>query len=183
MDLSAAIADLEKARASHDKQQRDIDRLMGELGKKSFLAQANLKKIVEKFREQSNVVIQVAMATAFQGWSEQAAELQVLRADKANRNLRGPGFWKLDKVNCEAVLKNLTTDFLRLALIHREEVTKLLAEHDELVRRMQTEMEAVVEPVVPATKLTGASEAVEEEDDEETADEQEPSIVNVLNED
>jgi hypothetical protein len=37
---------------------------MGELGKKSFLAQANLKKIVEKFQEQKNVAIQVATATA-----------------------------------------------------------------------------------------------------------------------
>jgi hypothetical protein len=39
---------------------------MGELGKKSFLAQANLKWIVEKFREQMNVAIQVAIATALQ---------------------------------------------------------------------------------------------------------------------
>jgi hypothetical protein len=76
------------------------------------LAQANLKKIVEKFREQTNAAIQVATATALREWSEQAVELQVLRADKANRDLRGPGFWKLDKANCEAVQKNLTTDFM-----------------------------------------------------------------------
>jgi hypothetical protein len=54
----------------------------------------------------------------------------------------------LDRATCEEIQKNLTTDFLRLALIHREEVTKLLGEHDALVRRMQTEMEAIVEPVV-----------------------------------
>jgi hypothetical protein len=45
------------------------------------------------------VAIQAATATALQGWAEQAAELQVLQADKANRELRGPGFWKLDKAN------------------------------------------------------------------------------------
>jgi hypothetical protein len=106
--------------------------------------------------------------------------LHVLRLDKANRDLHGPVFWKFDKANCEAVQKNLTTDFLRIALAHREEVRKLLAEHDKLVRRMQTEMEIVAEPVVPATPPTGASE---EEDNEETADEQGPSILNVLNED
>jgi hypothetical protein len=60
-----------------------------------------------------------------QKWSKQAAELQVLRADKANRELHGPGFWKLDQANCDAVQKNLTTDFLRIALAHRE-VAKLL---------------------------------------------------------
>jgi hypothetical protein len=70
-------------------------------------------------------------------------------------------------------------DFLCLALIHREEVTKLLREHDALVRRMQTEMQAVAEPVVRVSQQT---EAAEEEDDEETANEQEPSILNILNE-
>jgi hypothetical protein len=67
-----------------------------------------------------------------------------------------------------------------LALIHREEVTKLLGEHDELVQRMETEMEAVAEPVRLASQPT---EGAEEADDKETADEQEPSILNVLNED
>jgi hypothetical protein len=89
----------------------------------------------------------------------------------------------LDKANRKAVQKNLITDFLRIALVHRVEVTKLLAEHEELVWRMQTEMEAIAEPVVPSTQPTGASAAAEEEDDGETADEQEPSILNVLNED
>jgi chromosome segregation ATPase len=74
MELSMAVADLKKARTNQDTQQREIDCQMGELGKKSFLAQANLKKIVEKFREKTNVVIQIATATALQGWSEQAAD-------------------------------------------------------------------------------------------------------------
>jgi hypothetical protein len=74
----------------------------------------------------------------------------VLRVDKANRELRGPGFWKLDKANCEAVQKNLTTDFLWIALIHREEMTKLLEQHEEHVQTMNAEMEAVAELVVPA---------------------------------
>jgi hypothetical protein len=86
----------------------------------------------------------------------------------------------LDESNCEAIQKNLTTNFLRLALSHREEVTKLLEEHDALVWRMQTKMETVAEPVVPTSQPT---EAAEEDDYEETANEQEPSILNVLNED
>jgi hypothetical protein len=103
MELSVATKDLKRVRANYDAQQREIDRLMGELGKKMELVQANPKRIVEKFREQTNAAIQVATATALQGWAEQAAELQVLRADKANRDLQGPGFCKLDEANCEAV--------------------------------------------------------------------------------
>jgi hypothetical protein len=60
---------------------------------------------------------------------------------------------------------------MRIALSHREEVTKLLVEQKELVRKMQTEMEAVAEPVVPTTQPTEAAEAVEEDNDEEFADE------------
>jgi hypothetical protein len=57
MELSVAVEDLKKAREIIDRQQKYINRLTGELGKKMFLAQANLKKIVEKFREYINVAI------------------------------------------------------------------------------------------------------------------------------
>jgi hypothetical protein len=88
----------------------------------------------------------------------------------------------LDKASCEAVQKNLTTDFLRIALIHREEVTKLLASQEDLIPQMRQEMETVAEPVGPSTQPMEAVAAAEE-DDEETADDQEPSIIHVLNED
>jgi hypothetical protein len=61
---------------------------------------------------------------------------------------------------------------MRIALSHREEVTKLLVEHDELVRKMQKEMEAIAEPVGPSTQPMEAAAAAEEDDDEETIDEQ-----------
>jgi hypothetical protein len=75
--------------------------------------------------------MEVATATTLERWSEQAAELQVLQADKANRELRGPRFWKPDQANCEAVQKNLTNDFMRIALTHREEITKCWPEYYE----------------------------------------------------
>jgi hypothetical protein len=126
----------------------------------------------------------VATTTTLQSWAEQAAELQVLRADKANRDLRGPGFWKLDQANCEAVQKNLTTDFLRLAVSHREEITKLLDFQDTLVNRMRKEIETVAEPIKPAEPAAVAQGSdFENDDDEDPAEEQEPSILHVLNED
>jgi hypothetical protein len=138
---------VQKARASRNATVKENDLLRGQLEKRAISTQANLKRIVERFREQTKVAIQAATATALQSWAEQAAELQVLRADKANRDLRGPRFWKLDQANCEAVQKNLTTDLLRLALSFREEITKLLEFQDTLVNRMRKEMETVAEPV------------------------------------
>jgi hypothetical protein len=49
LELTVTVEDLWKTRSNVNTQQREIDRLMDELGKKTFLAQANLKKIVEKF--------------------------------------------------------------------------------------------------------------------------------------
>jgi hypothetical protein len=63
----------------------------------------------------------------------------------------------LDKANYEAVQKNLKTDFLRIALIHREEVTKLLASQDDLVRKMRQEIEAIAKPVGPAINTADGS--------------------------
>jgi type II secretory pathway component PulM len=126
LELTVAKDDVQKARASRDATMKENDQLRSQLEKRAFSTQVNLKRIVERFRAQTNVAIQAATATALQSWVEQAAELQVLRADKANRDLRGPGFWKLDQANCEAVQKNLTTDLLRLSVSHREEITKLL---------------------------------------------------------
>jgi chromosome segregation ATPase len=96
LELAVAKEDVRTARASRDDIMKDNDRLRKELEKKAFSAQANLKCIIERFREQTKVAIEIATTTTLQSWAEQAAELQVLRADKANRDLRGPGFWKLD---------------------------------------------------------------------------------------
>jgi hypothetical protein len=88
----------------------------------------------------------------------------------------------LDKANCEAVQKNLTIDFLRLAESHRVEIARLLDFQDTLVDRMRKEMEAVAEPIKPAEPAAVASE-FEDDDEDDLAEEQEPSLLHVLNED
>jgi hypothetical protein len=60
---------------------------------------------------------------------------------------------------------------------------KLLEFQGALVDRMRKEMETVVEPVAPAEPAEAAQELEFDEDYEETTEEQEPSILHVLNED
>jgi FtsZ-binding cell division protein ZapB len=66
LELTVAKDNVQKARTSRDELMKENDQLRNELGKKAFSAQANLKRIVEKFREQTNVAIQAATATALQ---------------------------------------------------------------------------------------------------------------------
>jgi hypothetical protein len=174
----AATASVKKCKVALANADAENKQLVRELEKGQMLAHANVKRLLQRFREATTAEIQVYTANPLKEWCEQAAELQLLRADKANRELSGPGFWKLDKANCEAVQQNLTQDFMRNAMRHREEVKIMLEQHDELVGKLRTELEAVTEPVIPA----GTEEVIPmDEDDEET--ETEPSILGVLNED
>jgi hypothetical protein len=67
---------------------------------------------------------------------------------------------------------------MRIAMRHREEVKIMLEQHDELVGKLRTELEAITEPVISA----GREDVIlVDGDDEET--ETEPSILVVLNED
>jgi chromosome segregation ATPase len=75
LELTVAKDDVQKARVSRDATMKENDRLWSQLEKRAFLAQANLKRIVERFRAQTNVAIQAATVTALQSWAEQAAEL------------------------------------------------------------------------------------------------------------
>ena len=71
----------------------------------------------------------------------------MLRADKANRDIKGPGFWKLEKANAEAVQANLKADFQRIAITHHEEIAKLLTKQQEYVEKIAQEALMVSEPL------------------------------------
>jgi hypothetical protein len=116
---------------------------MDNLGKKTFLTQANLRRIVDKFRTQITIEIQVIMANAFKEWAEQVVKLLLLRVDWANWELRGPGFWKLEKGNFKVVQQNLIEDFMWIAQMYHEEVKKLLGWHEDIVQNPQTDMETI----------------------------------------
>ena len=74
------------------------------------------------------------------------------KADKANWDLKGSGFWKLDKANAEAVQANLTADFQRIAYAHIEAVNKLLIKQRDYVGKITEETLKVAEPLQPATE-------------------------------
>ena len=76
----------------------------------------------------------------------------MVRADKANRDIKGPGFWKLDKAKAEAVHANLTTDLQRIMIKHHEEITKLLTKQREYVKQIAEEALTVAEPLRPAAE-------------------------------
>ena len=107
----------------------------------------HVKKIIEKFRKQTEEDIEITTITTLQQWCSQAVELQVVRADKANQDIKGPGFWKLDKANVEAVQENLKADFQGVAITHHEEIPDLLTKQWECVKNIAQEALTVAESI------------------------------------
>jgi septal ring factor EnvC (AmiA/AmiB activator) len=64
LELTVAKDDVQKARASRAATVKENDRLRSQIEKRTFTAQANLKCTVERFRDQTNVAIQVATAVS-----------------------------------------------------------------------------------------------------------------------
>ena len=90
---------------------KKIAHLMEQLKERPQKAMLHVQKIIEKFRKQTEENVEIATATALQQQCGQATELQMLRVDKVNWDIKGPGFWKLDKANAEAAQVNLKADF------------------------------------------------------------------------
>ena len=148
MEAQVQLKQLQQRKEIINEANTQITRLMEQLKEGPQKAMLHIKKIVEKFRKQTEEDVEVATTTALQQWCGQAAELQVLWVDKANRNLKGFGLSKLDKDNAEAVQANLKADFQRIAITHHEEIEKLLSKQREYVEQIAKEAFTVAEPVL-----------------------------------
>ena len=68
------------------------------------------------------------------GWkscSAQAAELQILCANRDNRKSQGPGFFKMIEEVISTLQKDIARDLYDMAASRREEITRLMQEFDK----------------------------------------------------
>jgi predicted translin family RNA/ssDNA-binding protein len=61
MELKVSREVVRKSRAVNASLQKDVDQLRDELGKKAYLAQANLRKLIGKFREKTKAEIELTI--------------------------------------------------------------------------------------------------------------------------
>ena len=64
-------------------------------------------------------------------WSQQAAELQTLRADAENRKKVGDNFYKMDEESIVTIREELSDDFFSLAELHLGAVRRLVERLDD----------------------------------------------------
>ena len=90
-----------------------------------------IRHILTRHMQRMRQMITDLLDNGWKTWSNQAAELQLLRADHENRKTQGQGFFKLDETSITMVQEELANDIYKLIVHHKTEINQLLEEFDD----------------------------------------------------
>ena len=134
-----------------------------------------------------------SMDKGWKTWSAQAAELQLLRADRENRKAQGHGFLKMTEEAISTMQEDIAKDLSEIAACHQEEVNRLMQEFDKHDIETIVQFEAYeAEPQrqtpglsAPDTTTTSRPSTKPEKQGEESDDDEEPepSLFDILDDD
>ena len=83
------------------------------------------------WRDRTRTSINECSEKVWKEWSQQAAELQTLRADAENRKKASDKFYKMDEESIVTIREELSEDFFSLAEAHLREVWGLVERLDD----------------------------------------------------
>ena len=90
-----------------------------------------IRHIMSAWRDRTRTSINECSEKVWKEWSQQAAELQTLRADAENRKKSGYKFYKMDEESIVTIREELSEDFFSLAEAHLREVWGLVERLDD----------------------------------------------------
>ena len=138
-------------------------------------------------------MVSESMEKGWKTWSAQAAELQLLRADRENRKAQGQGFFKMTEDAISTIQEDIVKDLSDIAACHKEEVNRLMQEFDkhdidtvvqfeayEAERQRQTPGLNAPETATTSRPSTEHTQQMDEFDDD---DKHEPSLFDILDND
>ena len=100
-----------------------------------------IRLIMSAWRDRAQTSINECSEKVWKEWSQQAAELQLLRADAENRTKEGDKFYKLDEESIVTIREELSEDFFALAEEHLKEVRGLVERLDDGQLETQLQLE------------------------------------------
>ena len=133
------------------------------------MAETRIKALVVKHRQWFNSKIEETLARAWQEWSAQAAELQVLRTDAKNQRKEGRGFYKMDENNIQLLREDLTKDFHALAKSHTAAIEQLLEDFNDDQMLFHIDVEAYEEDRLATKNQTSTANRAPTTDETERA--------------
>ena len=134
---------------------------------------------------QTKTSIDDCLAELWMQWSQQATELQTLRADAENRKKVGDNFYKMDEESIVTIREELSDDFFSLAESHLGVVWRLVERLDDDRLETQLQFERYErehwkkEAGKRATTITINDEEQQEEGPTEDKDEHQPKETGV----
>ena len=157
------------------------------------MGEDKIRAIPRRHKLHTLKMVSESMEKGWKTWSAQAAELQLLRADRENRKAQGHGFFKMTEEAMSTIQEDIAKDFSEIAACHQEEVNRLMQEFDkhdietavpfeayEAERQRQTPRLSVPDTPTTSRSSTELEKQREESDDDE---EPEPSLLDILDDD
>ena len=162
-----------------------------------------VQHIIGKHRNLAKKMIDDSLAQGWKLWTAQAAELQLLRADKNNRQVQGPGFFKMAQKDIDNIQEDIMKDMDEIAAFYKEEIQRIMQEFDKhdigtSVQLDKIEAERTSKtPNLPASERSEPEQPIgaqqskpapneecdtdDDEDDGRQPRSEEPSIFDILN--
>ena len=109
---------------STDAQLAEIHKELVAMQSQVSLDKDKVRQILKAHKLKTLKLVTNTLDNGWKTWSTQAAELQLLHADRDNRNKYGQGFFKMSEEAITAVQEDLARDLYELAASHREEITR-----------------------------------------------------------
>ena len=83
------------------------------------------------WQDQTRTSIDACLTELWKQWSQQAVELQTLRADAKNWKKASDNFYKMDKESIVTIREELSDDFFSLAESHLGAIWRLVERLDD----------------------------------------------------
>ena len=163
------------------------------------MGEEKIRTILKRHKLNTLKMVTESMDKGWKTWSAQAAELQLLRADRDNRKAQGQGFFKMTEEAISTIQEDIAKDLYDMAACHREEIGRLMQEFDkhdidtvvqldafEAERQSQIPglraPEAVATPP-PRPSTEDTQQPAYSNDDDKESQQHEPSLFDILQDD
>ena len=199
LDLLLAQNKLLQTEAENNAQIDDLRRTLAATQFQASITEERIRAILKRHKLNTLKMVNESIDKGWKTWSAQAAELQLLRADRDNRKAHGQGFFKMTEEAISTVQEDIAKDLYEIAACHREEVSRIMQEFDkhdvdtvvqldnlESERRNQTTGLGAPETEKPRPSTEDTHKFIESEDedeDEEDVQQPEPSLFDILQDD
>ena len=171
----------------------DLRQALADAQFRMTMGEDKIRAILRRHKINTLKMVTESMEKGWKTWSAQAAELQLLRADRENRKAQGHGFFKMTEEAISTIQEDIAKDLSDITTCHHEEINRLMQEFDKHDIKMAFQFEAYEAERQRQTPRLGAPDTTttsrpstepekqrEESDDDE---EPEPSLFDILDDD